>query len=376
MFKLNNKLIVTASVAALFATVSIANNTTASVPSIDGGVMYPIVNGKTSVYRVNTQIQGMKINNGRLPTANELAAWDKDVMHDGTGLPEGSGSVEEGEELYEAQCVMCHGDFGSGGGGYPSLSKGNAEELQQTLTNNRWRDPDADGPTRVFGSYWPVASTMWWYIRDAMPHTKSKTLTDNEVYALTAYMLNINEISIDGEEVDDEYVLNREKFLKIKMPNRNGFEPNIDGPDGLKKVRKYYSNPKNFGAKKVKPSKRCMSNCQEKSVVVTRIENGGISEFLPPMSVERDLPKKEAYDPGFNTLKSYQDNCMPCHGSEGMGAPVTGDKDTWAEVLSKGLDKVYKNGIDGINGMPAKGGASVSDDEFKLLVDYMIKESK
>ena len=389
MFKLNTKLIVTASVvtaSALFTAGCMDDGATpvitsqaesaTSVASIDGGVMYPVVNGKTSAYKVNTQSQGMKINNGRVPTANELAAWDTDVMHGGIGLPEGSGSVEEGEEIYEAQCVMCHGDFGSGGGGYPALSKGNAAQLQKTLTNNRWKDPEADGPTRVFGSYWPVASTMWWYIRDGMPHTKSKTLSNDEVYALAAYMLNINEIEIDGEELDDEYVLNREKFLKIKMPNRDGFEPNIDGVNGLENVRAYYKNPKNFGAKKVKVSERCMTDCQKKSAIVTRIKNGGISDFLPPMSVSRDLPQKESYDQGFNTLKSYQDNCMPCHGAEGMGAPVTGDKDGWVEVLAKGLDTVYKNGIDGINGMPAKGGASTSDAEFKLLVDYMIEESK
>ena len=388
MFKLNNKLIVSASVltvAALFtagcmdgatpASSSSASNAT-SIPDIAGGVMYPVVNGKTSVYKVNTQSQGMKINNGRVPSANELEAWDKDVMPDGTGLPEGSGSVEDGEELYEAQCVMCHGDFGSGGGGYPSLSKGNAVELQQTLTNNRWKDPEADGPTRVFGSYWPVASTMWWYIRDGMPHTKSKTLSNDEVYALTAYMLNINEFEIDGVEVDDEYVLDREKFLKIKMPNRDGFEPNIDGPTALADVRKYYENPTNFGAIKVKASERCMTDCQEKSVVVTRVANGGISDFHPPMSVVRNLPPVSDTDMGFNTLKSYQDNCMPCHGAEGMGAPVTGDKDGWEDVIAKGIDTIYKNGIDGLNGMPAKGGASVSDAEFKLLVDYMIEESK
>ena len=388
MFNKNYKLIVSASVAvsvALFsvgcvddtstpAKATLSNATTA--PSIDGGVKYPVVNGKTSVYLVNEQAIGLKLNNGRAPTANEIAAWDKDVMPDGTGLPEGSGSVEDGEELYEEQCVMCHGDFGAGGGGYPSLSKGNGAELQKTLTNNRWHDPEADGPTRVFGSYWPQASTLWWYIHDGMPHTKSKTLSVDETYALTAYILNINEIEIDGEEVDDEYVLDREKFLKIKMPNRDGFIPNIDGPNAAKNVRAFYENPKNFGAQKVDPSVRCMSDCQEKSVVITRIKNGGIKDFLPPMSVKRDLPVKEASDMGFNTMKSYEDNCMPCHGAEGMGAPVFGDKESWGEVIAKGMDTVYKNGINGINGMPAKGGASVSDAEFKLLVDYMVDNSK
>ena len=272
MFKLDRKLLTTASAAVAVAILTVgciggsgstSTGTTElnGVATIDGGVIYPVVNNKTANYYVNEQHVGMNINNGRVPTANELAAWDKDVMADGTGLPEGSGSVEDGEELYEAQCVSCHGDFGSGGGGYPALSKGNAVDLQKTLTNNRWKDPESDGPTRVFGSYWPQASTLWWYIQDGMPHPFSKSLTVDETYALTAYILNINEIEIDGEEVDDEYVLDREKFLKIKMPNVDGFEPNIAGPNALNDVRTYYANPSNFGAIKVEKSERCMTNC-------------------------------------------------------------------------------------------------------------------
>jgi len=384
MLKLKTKSITMASIAAAVAVFSTGcldsgakpgEASFVTKPSIDGGVTYPVVDGKMGPYYVNTQAQGLKINNGRLPTANEIAAWDKDVMPDGTGLPEGSGNAEDGEAIYDAQCVMCHGDFGSGGGGYPALAKGNAYELQKTLKNQR-NLPDNDGPVRVFGSYWPVASTLWWYIRDGMPHTKSKTLSDDEVYSLVAYILNINEMEIDGEPVDYEYELDREKFLKIEMPNRDGFVPNIDGPEGPENVRKFYANPENFGAKKVNPAERCMTNCQTPTAVVTRIQNGGISDFLPPMAVEKDLPKPKDTDMGFNVKKSYQDNCMPCHGAAGMGAPVVGDKAAWGAVIAKGMDNVYKNGINGINGMPAKGGASVSDTEFKSLVDYMVNLSK
>ena len=372
MFKLDRKLIVALSLT-LCSTLVFANET--KKPSIDGGVYYPIVGNSTSVYKINPNAYGKKINKGRTPTTNELKACDKDVMPDGTGLPDGKGSVEEGEELYEAQCVMCHGDFGSGGGGYPALSKGNAYELQKTLKNQR-NKPDTDGPVRVFGSYWPQASTLFWYIRDAMPHTKSKTLSNDETYALVAYILNINEMKIDGEEVDDEYVLTREKFLKIKMPNVDGFVPKIGGKNGLENVRAFYKVPSNFGAIKVEESKRCMKDCQKPTAKIVRIQNGGIKDFEPPMSVERTLPKKPDYDMGFNVLKSYTDNCMPCHGAEGMGAPVVGDKDAWAKVMKKGMDRVYLNGINGINGMPPMGGASVSKDEFKKLVDYMMKKSK
>ena len=378
MFKLDRKLIVSASVAtvaALFAVGCVGNDAApgsanaVSKSDISGGVYYPIVGNKTSNYYVNTQSIGMKLNHGRVPSANELEAWDKDVMPDGTGLPEGEGSVEDGEELYEAQCVSCHGDFGSGGGGYPSLSKGNGYELQETLVNNRYRDPEADGPVRVFGSYWPQVSTMWWYIRDGMPHPMSKTLSDNEVYALTAFMLNINEITIDGEEVDDEYVLNREKMLKIKMPNVDGFEPNIDGPNALNDVRVYFANPANFGAIKVKPSERCMTDCQEKSAKTRYIQNGGISDFHPPHNSAKDLPKEVAA--AIDVKEVYANNCAMCH-DNGV-APTVGDSAGWEALTSKGMDAVYKNAINGTDtGMPPKGGSSISDSDFKLVVDYLI----
>ena len=382
MFKLDRKLIVSASVAvtvALFAVGCVGGNTTpsSSTPakaSIDGGVYYPITNNQTAAYRVNPQIIGGKINNGRVPTENEIAAWNTDVMPDGTGLPEGEGSVSDGEALYEAQCVMCHGDFGSGGGGYPSLSKGNAYEMQKTLKNQR-NKPDADGPIRVFGSYWPQVSTLFAYIKDGMPHTNSGTLTDDETYALVAYILNINEMTIDGEEVDEEYVLDREKFLKIKMPNVNGFEPNIDGKTALTDVRAYYANAKNFGAQNLNQGAvRCMKDCQKETTQVKYIQNGGISDFLPPMSVVRDLPDAEvaAFDAG----KAYEANCAMCHGADGMGAPVLGDKAAWDVVVNKGMETVYNNGINGLNGMPPKGGSSLSNTEFKSVVDYIVNSSK
>ena len=384
MLQFNKKSFVSISVAAALSlgfSACMANSTPDenSAPkkaSIDGGVSYPVVDGKTGPYRVNTQFSGVKINNGRVPTHAELEEWNSDVMPDGTGLPEGEGSVEDGEEVYEAKCVMCHGDFGSGGGGYPSLSKGNAYELHDTLTNQRIK-PNTDGPVRVFGTYWPKASTLWWYIKDAMPHPTTDTLSDDEVYALVAYILNINEMEIDGEEVDDEYVLNREKFLKIKMPNKDGFEPSIDGPNGPENVRKYFSNPDNFGAQKYDlkdPSSRCMTNCQEPTAKVVYIQGAGISDFHPPLSAVRDLPKEK--ETAFNAEKSYEANCAMCHSADGMGAPVIGDKAAWANYTAKGMDKVYSNGIHGINGMPPKGGSSLSDANFKSVVDYIVNKSK
>ena len=395
MFKLEQYKTLAASfvTAAALLTVGQASEDTAynglwnAKKDISGGVYYPIKDGQTGPYLVNPQVytdsdvakgeDGLKVvlNHGRVPTKNEYDAWNKDVMPDGTGLPEGYGYVDEGEALYEAKCMSCHGDFGSGGGGYPALSAGKAKEIKRTLTNNRWLNPTAPGPERVFGSYWPVASTMWWYIRDAMPHTKSKTLTDNETYALVAYMLYINGMKVNGEIVNRTFKLDREKFLQIEMPNRNGFIPDIDGPNGIENVREFYANPENFGAYRLaKGEEPCMSNCQQTDNVVRLEEGGGITDFQPPMSVERNLPPETedaAHKVSFDVKGAYEANCTMCHAT-GV-APAAGDKAGWAPFMEKGLSAVYKNALEGTNmGMPAKGGSSLSDEEFKQVVDFML----
>ena len=382
MFKLDLKLAIIAASATLL--MSAANAGSATVTSkydfngkaiIDGGVYYPTVNGKSGPYYMNTEVDKLSFKIGRLATKNEVAAWDKDVTPT-QHPPKGKGTVEEGEELYEAQCVMCHGDFGSGGGGYPALSKGNAYDIQKSLTNQRYPDPEADGPQRVFGSYWPDASTMWWYIQSGMPHPNTKSLNDDETYALTAYMLYINELRVDGEVADDEFELNQDNFLKIEMPNKHGFEPVIDGPAGQENARKYFNNWKNFGTPKVKPSERCMKNCQKKSAKVVRIaEGGGIRDFLPPISVKRDLPPVEVKMKKGQAC--YEASCAVCHSAAGMGAPVTGSKDDWKHILTKGEAVILKNAIEGFNGMPPKGGnMDIPDAKMKDIVDYMINESK
>jgi cytochrome c len=335
---------------------------------IDGGVTYPVKNGMTGPYRVNTQKATFA--HYRAATPNEIKAWDIDVMPDGTGLPEGKGTVEEGEELYEAKCASCHADFGAGGDGYPALAAGNAYEGHASLTHQR-TTPDKDGPIRVFGTYWPYASTLWWYIKTGMPHNAPMSLTDDEVYALSAYILALNEIKIDGEELDDEYELDREKFMKIVMPNKDGFVPKIDGPDGVENVRKFLNDPNNLGV-----GKRCMKGCEPGKKLV-RIQTE-INDFIPPMSTKRDLPKpKEGEakaDPG---KPIYEKTCAICHNSGAAGAPIFKDKEAWAPVIAQGMETVYKNALQGKGAMPPKGGnMNLSDDELKAAVDYMVTHSK
>ena len=337
---------------------------------IDGGVTYPIINNKTGAYAANESAHKAAIKFGKPATANEQKAWDIDVMPDGTGLPEGSGSVEDGEELYEEQCVSCHGDFGAGSGSYPKLTAGNAYEMQKTMVNQRV-DGNDEGPKRTFGSYWGEASTLWWYIKTGMPHPAPMSLSNDEVYAISAYILNINEIEIDGELVDDEYVLDRAKFLKIEMPNKDGFVPKIDGPKGPDNVRAFYDDVNNYGN-----GTRCMKNCFEGEAKVQKIKMA-ISGFEPPLSMEKSLPPVDKNAKPEHPGKAvYEKSCAVCHATDAMGAPEVGNKDAWTKVLKQELDTVYANAINGKNGMPPKGGTSLDDDKIKEIVDYMIEESK
>ncbi len=349
----------------LGATALLATSSMALEKNIDGSVIYPIKDGKYTLYKVNTQ-SNKDFKFGRTPTKNEEKAWDVAVLPDGTGLPEGKGTVEQGDELYEKLCAMCHGEMGTGGKGYPTLVGGQGSLKNQLVHPENGDEP----PIKTIGSYWPYASTLFWYIKTAMPFPHPMSLTNDEVYALVAYLLSVNEITIDGEELDDEYELTKEKFLKIKMPNRDGFYPDVDSKDSSKIMKEFLSNPKNYGA-----GERCMKNCPTAKVVHIKHE---LNDFHPALSTVRDLPKEKA-EKGVKTKaqKQYEATCSACHGNPAVGAPVLGDKEAWANVLKQPKDVIYKNAIEGKNGMPAKGGDSkLSDEEIKAIVDYMIKESK
>ncbi|MBR3371062.1 MAG: c-type cytochrome [Rhodobacteraceae bacterium] len=141
---------------------------------------------------------------GRAALPEEVAAWDIDIRPDGAGLPDGSGDVWTGEELYEAQCAHCHGTFGEGMGSWPMLAGG-----QGSLTHEH--------PQKTIGSYWPYLSTVWDYVNRAMPYGAAQSLTPDEVYAITAYLMYLNDL------VDDDFELSRDNFGDIRLPNEDGF---------------------------------------------------------------------------------------------------------------------------------------------------------
>jgi cytochrome c len=147
--------------------------------------------------------QSAKYGVGRPPTPEELRDIGSAIGPDGTGLPEGSGTVAAGRELFAAQCARCHGPNGEGDVGARLVGG------QGTLRSPR--------PLRTVGSFWPYATTLWDYINRAMPFDKPSLLKPSEVYAVVAYVLNMNGI------VGENDVMDAKSLPKVRMPNRDGF---------------------------------------------------------------------------------------------------------------------------------------------------------
>lgn len=152
---------------------------------------------------------------GRTPTIEEMKAWDISITPDGRGLPEGSGTVAEGKKVYEARCQRCHGANGAGG-----------DEAPLTGGKDSLKTPK---PLKTVGSYWPHATTLFDYVRRAMPFKNPGVLTSSQVYAVSAYILHLNGI------VDAGATMNAATLPKVEMPNRNGFVPD-SRPDTPKKA--------------------------------------------------------------------------------------------------------------------------------------------
>ena len=141
---------------------------------------------------------------GRPASPEEIAAWDIDVRPDGMGLPEGRGDVLTGEEIFADKCAVCHGDFGEAVGRWPVLAGG-----FDTL--------DSEDPVKTVGSYWPYLSTVFDYVNRAMPFGDAQSLAPDEVYAITAYLLYVN------DEVDEEFELTHENFSSVRLVNEDNF---------------------------------------------------------------------------------------------------------------------------------------------------------
>jgi S-disulfanyl-L-cysteine oxidoreductase SoxD len=172
---------------------------------------------------------------GRAALPEEVKAWDIDVLPDGRGLPVGKGNAKDGEALYIQNCAACHGEFGEGVGRWPVLSGGIG-----TLKNDR--------PEKTIGSFWPATSTLFDYINRAMPYGNAQSLTPDEVYAISAYILHMNDVI-----KDPEMELNQTNFAQIKLPNSGGF----------------YDDDREVAEKHFWNRKVCMKDCAKEPAKVT-----------------------------------------------------------------------------------------------------------
>ena len=164
---------------------------------------------------------------GREARPEEITGWDIDVRPDGAGLPPGKGSVRDGEALFTQYCASCHGEFGEGVGRWPALAGGAG-----LLTGDR--------PVKTIGLYWPYASTIIDYVRRAQPFGNPQSLSNDELYAVTAFLLFLNDI------IDQDFELSKETFRNIRMPNAQGFHD-----DDRETAEQAFWDPK-----------PCMTNCK------------------------------------------------------------------------------------------------------------------
>ena len=163
---------------------------------------------------------------GRAPTADEIKAWNVTIPPDGTGLPPGSGTATQGESVYVARCESCHGPKGQS-------PKYDPKATRRTLLVGGRGTLGTDKPVLTIGSYWPYATTLWSYINRSQPFDEPGSLTPDEVYAVTAYLLHLNGI------IGESDVLDARTLPGVKMPNRDGFvpdsRPDVGGPMAPKK---------------------------------------------------------------------------------------------------------------------------------------------
>lgn len=229
---------------------------------------------------------------GKPATGEEIAGWDIDVRPDGAGLPRGRGTVAQGQEVYDARCANCHGTFGESNSYIPIA--GGVGTL------------GTDQPIRTTGSKLNYATTLFDYIRRAMPFNNPQTLTADEVYALTAYVLNLSDI------VPADAALDQDSLPKLKMPNRDGF-----------------TTAHGFGRRGGKPDTAniaCMSGCAKDIRLSSEMPayalgvHGDLAEQRRALgaigglktSVASIAPTQPA--PGIDLAKRL--GCLACHGVE------------------------------------------------------------
>ncbi len=261
---------------------------------------------------------------GRPATAKEVAAWDIDVRPDFKGLPKGSGTVAAGMEIWETQCASCHGIFGESNSVFSPLVGGTTAEDIKTGRVARLLDEAFPGRTTMMKV--PTVSTLFDYIRRAMPWNAPKTLSDDQVYAVTAYLLNLERVLPDDFTLSDRNIAE----VQARMPNRNGMTTDHGMWPG-----KGMGNGGKPDVQAVACMKDCAGEPQLKSFLpdFARNQHGNLAEQnrivgaqfgadttrppgAAPVPVPVAAPKAAAAGGGDVATMLQKNNCTACHGMD------------------------------------------------------------
>lgn len=259
---------------------------------------------------------------GRAATPQEVAAWDIDVRPDFKGLPKGAGSVNAGQDIWEAKCASCHGVFGESNEVFSPLVGGTTAKDIETGHVARLQDRAFPGRTTLMKV--ATLSTLWDYIYRAMPWTQPKSLTPDDVYAVTAYLLNLGGIVPDNFTLSDQNI----REVQQRMPNRNG----MTNQHGM-----WSGNEFGPGLKADVAAKPCMQNCGPALKVASSLpphaqgSHGNLADQNRPVGAQRGIgtatpggataPATTAPAAAASTAKVPQAlldkySCTACHGMD------------------------------------------------------------
>lgn len=300
---------------------------------------------------------------GRAPTPAEIAAWDIDVRPDGTGLPKGRGTVEQGMRLYEGKCASCHGMFG--------------ESVDYLRLTGGVGTLKSDTPVRTTISKLNYATTLFDYIRRAMPFTAPQSLTPDEVYAVTAYVLNL------GDVLPADAVLDEKSILAVRMPNRDGFttQHGFMRRDGKPDVQ----------------AKACMEHCNEHPHVTSSLPeyaktaHGDLSSQQRLVSGLRAggataaaaapaMPRTASAQIGADAL-AQRNGCTACHATdhrvvgpsfEEVAAKYRQD----GGALQRLTDKVRTGGAGNWGNIPMPAQAQIDEGDLRTVIKWILERGK
>jgi cytochrome c551/c552 len=323
---------------------------------------------------------------GRVATPAEVSAWDIDVRPDFKGLPKGSGSVAQGQVLWEAKCASCHGTFGESNEIFTPIAGGTSKDDLKTGRVASLKDMKQ--PQRTTLMKVPTLSTLWDYTYRAMPWNAPRSLTPDNTYALVAFILNL------GDIVPDDFVLSNANIADVKMPNRNGMttqhgfwnvkdKPDVNGSSCMNNCVPFVQ----IGSTLPEFARNAHENIAEQNRMYGPYR--GADTTKPPIT---QLPGASgiglAHAADTHSLAAKgpaalfkNENCSACHAPNAkLVGPSIADVAKKYEGQSTALDKLMVKvkvggaGVWGAIPMPAQ--AQLSDEDRKTLVVWMLSSGK